>query len=124
MLSDCLLGFSVTDVASITLSPLVQHELSWESTLRASRRFTAGWTLQELLAPTPVEFFTREGARLGDKISLAQQIHRITRIPVLALGEAPPSQFGVDERLAWAETHQTTRKEDWAYCFLGIFGIF
>ena len=44
----------------------------WESDFRASRWFTRGWTLQELLAPTSVEFFSKEGNRLGDKQSLEQ----------------------------------------------------
>jgi hypothetical protein len=35
-----------------------------ESDFRKSRWFTRGWTLQELLAPRSVEFFSREGNRL------------------------------------------------------------
>ena len=46
----------------------------WEQAFRKSRWFTRGWTLQELLAPTSVEFFSKEGNRLGDKQSLQQQI--------------------------------------------------
>jgi hypothetical protein len=34
-----------------------------------SRWFTRGWTLQELLAPACVEFFSIEGDLLGDKHS-------------------------------------------------------
>src|SRR6266699_4031310 len=34
------------------------------------------------------------------------------------------SQFDVEERFKWAEIRQTTHEEDWAYCLLGIFGIF
>jgi hypothetical protein len=101
-----------------------QPVLSWEPSFRASRWFTRGWTLQELLAPASVEFFTQEGVRLGDKRSLQQQIYEKTGIPILALQGAPLSQFGVDERFAWAETRRTTRLEDWAYCLLGIFGVF
>ena len=52
----------------------------WESDFRKSRWFTRGWTLQELLAPASVEFFSRERKRLGDKSSLKQQIHEITNI--------------------------------------------
>jgi hypothetical protein len=101
-----------------------QLELSWEPVFRASRWFTRGWTLQELLAPALVEFFSREGKRLGDKGSLKQQIHEITRIPIPALQGTPLSQFTVDERFSWTETRRTTRAEDMAYCLLGIFGIF
>ena len=35
-------------------------ECTWESAFRASKWFTRGWTLQELLAPRSVEFFSRE----------------------------------------------------------------
>ncbi|KAH8672200.1 heterokaryon incompatibility protein-domain-containing protein [Ilyonectria robusta] len=101
-----------------------QSDLLWESDFRGSRWFTRGWTLQELLAPVSVEFFTRDGRRLGDKISLEQQIHEITGISIAALRGSPLSQFEVGERLKWAEARQTTREEDWVYCLLGIFGIF
>jgi hypothetical protein len=101
-----------------------QYELVWKSGFRASRWFTRGWTLQELLAPASVQFFTREGRRLGDKRSLEQQIQEIAGIPIPALRGTPLSRFSVDERLKWAERRQTTRKEDWAYCLLGIFGVF
>ena len=95
-----------------------------ESDFRASRWFTRGWTLQELLAPTSVEFFTQEGQRIGDKRSLEQQIHEITGIAIPALRGVPLSQFEVDERFKWIETRQTTRDEDMAYCLLGIFDVF
>ena len=99
-------------------------EFTWESAFRASRWFTRGWTLQELLAPTSVEFFTQEGQRIGDKRSLEQQIHEITGIAIPALRGVPLSQFEVDERFKWIETRQTTRDEDMAYCLLGIFDVF
>jgi len=45
---------------------------------------TRGWTLQELLAPASVEFFSLEGKRI-DKKSLERQIHEITGISIPAL---------------------------------------
>ena len=99
-------------------------EFTWESAFRASRWFTRGWTLQELLAPRSVEFFSREGNRLGDKRSLERQIHEITGIPVPALRGTPLSQFSIDERLSWAKNRQTTRKEDKAYSLLGLFDVY
>ena len=99
------------------------HQLPWESAFRASRWFTRGWTLQELLAPDSVEFFCQEGKRLGDKRSLERQIHEITRIAVQALHGTPLSQFSINERFQWAEQRQTMREEDWAYSLLGIFDI-
>ena len=98
-------------------------QFSWESAFRASKWFTRGWTLQELLAPASVEFFSREGKRLGDKKSLERQVHEITGIAVEALRGSPLSRFSVAERFSWAEKRETTRKEDAAYSLLGIFDI-
>ncbi len=96
---------------------------TWEQAFQQSRWFTRGWTLQELLAPASVEFFSKEGSRLGDKQSLEQRIHEITRIPVLALRGPVLSQFSADQKLDWAKNRKTTREEDWAYSLLGICGI-
>jgi hypothetical protein len=97
---------------------------NFESEFARSRWFTRGWTLQELIAPTSVEIFSREGELLGDKISLERQIHEITGIPVKTVQGSPLSQFTVEERLSWAAKRMTRRKEDEAYCLLGIFDIF
>jgi hypothetical protein len=101
-----------------------QNTQPWESDFPRSRWFTRGWTLQELLAPTSVEFFSRERKRLGDKSSLRQQIHEITNIPASALEGNPLSYFGVKERLQWVEHRQTKLEEDKAYSLLGIFGVY
>lgn len=95
----------------------------WEEAFRSSRWFTRGWTLQELLAPSSVEFFSKEGERLGDKRSLEQQIHDITAIPILALRGEEMSHFPTEKKFAWAKKRKTTRAEDLAYCLLGIFGV-
>jgi NACHT domain/Heterokaryon incompatibility protein (HET) len=96
----------------------------WESDFRKSRWFTRGWTLQELLAPTSVEFFSQECKRLGDKRSLKQPIHEITGITDSALRGAALSQFSVDERSSWTKRRLTKLEEDEAYSLLGIFEIY
>ena len=98
-------------------------ELLWEPNFRQSRWFTRGWTLQELLAPRIVEFFSRDGQRLGDKNSLKQQIFEISRIPIEAL-EGNLSGFSDKERMSWASRRETAIEEDQVYCLLGIFGVF
>jgi hypothetical protein len=90
---------------------------------RESRWFTRGWTLQELIAPASVEFFSVENHRLGDKKSQEQLVHEITGIPIQALRGSPLSHFSVKERMSWAETRKTKREEDGAYSLLGIFDI-
>lgn len=99
-------------------------DTSWEDAFRSSRWFTRGWTLQELLAPPSVEFFSREGKMLGSRTSLKQKIHEITRIPLDALDGQKLDRFTVEERMGWAAERSTTLKEDKVYCLLGMFGVF
>jgi hypothetical protein len=98
-------------------------DIQWEPAFRASRWFTRGWTLQELLAPRSVEFFSQDEKRLGDKASLEQQIHDITGIAPRAL-QGHLSDFSNDERRMWAAKRRTTIEEDQVYCLLGIFEVF
>jgi hypothetical protein len=114
-LSDVLSSGHGTDVQS---SPT-----TWEADFRKSRWFSRGWTLQELIAPASVEFFSREGDRLGSKKSLEQYIHDITGICIRALRGESLKGFGVEERLSWAKHRGTKRQEDKAYSLLGIFDI-
>jgi hypothetical protein len=100
-----------------------QTERAWEPAFRESRWFTRGWTLQELIAPRSVEFFSRERELLGSKKTLEQQIHEITDLPIGALRGAPLSDFSIEEQLRWAEKRETKWEEDKAYCLLGIFNV-
>jgi hypothetical protein len=95
----------------------------WEAVFRESRWFTRGWTLQELIAPSSVSFFSKEGAELGNRSSLERHIHEVTGIPGKALRGHNLSDFSVHERMLWAEKRETTRKEDKAYSLLGIFDV-
>ncbi|KAH9204602.1 P-loop containing nucleoside triphosphate hydrolase protein [Leptodontidium sp. 2 PMI_412] len=95
----------------------------WKEAFRGSRWFTRGWTLQELIAPAIVEFFSKEGNLLGDKASLESTIHEITRIPTRALQGNPFSDFSVSERQSWVLQRQTTEEEDLVYCLLSLCGV-
>jgi hypothetical protein len=96
---------------------------TWEPSLRSSRWFTRGWTLQELLAPTTVDFFSEDWERLGDRISLKSLIYKITSIPYEVLEGASLHQFSVEERYRWRQNRVTKVKEDAAYSMSGIFGV-
>jgi hypothetical protein len=93
---------------------------TWEAAFRKSRWFTRGWTLQELIAPAIVEFYSKEGKQLGDKKSLEAIIHEITRISFKALQGNPFSDFSIAERKEWAAQRQTTEQEDMVYCLIGL----
>lgn len=95
----------------------------WETAFSQSQWFTRGWTLQELIAPASVEFFSAEGTYLGNKKSLEFKTNAITGIDVEALRGKDLSGFGVAQKMAWTVRRNTTREEDQAYCLLGIFDI-
>jgi hypothetical protein len=100
----------------------VDDQRAWEA-FRKSRWFSRGWTLQELIAPRLVDFFSLEGERLGSKLSLGSKIHEITGIANNALRGDALSNFTIKERRSWAERRNTTIEEDEAYCLIGIFDV-
>jgi hypothetical protein len=96
--------------------------------------FTRGWTLQELLAPKVIKFFSESWkpltAKPNDKIPdselgcpLWKIISDITQIPVDQLLNFEPGINSVRERMGWASKRETTRVEDMAYCLIGIFNV-
>jgi hypothetical protein len=111
----------LSDVSSKNMSK--GHLDGWKAAFRRSRWFTRSWTLQELIAPPEVLFFSHEGQFLGDKVSLQTEIHEITGIPVEALRGSPLSLYSVEERLNWAQHRQCTRPEDRAYSLMGVFDV-
>jgi hypothetical protein len=119
----CYVFLSDVELPHDVPDPQLYH-ITWKDAFRRSRWFTRGWTLQELVAPPSVEFFSKEGKALGNKISLERDIHEVTQIPIQALRESRLSAFSVDERMSWVVKRKTTIKEDKAYCLLGIFGVF
>ncbi|KAL5378525.1 hypothetical protein DPSP01_009106 [Paraphaeosphaeria sporulosa] len=109
---------------SVPIAADIRQEPALEASFRASEWFARGWTLQELIAPASVEFFSSEGRRIGDKRSLEQCIHEITRIPVKALQNCLLDEFTIHERMGWAKNRRTTEEEDEVYCLLGLLNIF
>ncbi|KAL0930604.1 het domain-containing protein [Colletotrichum truncatum] len=94
------------------------------STFGSSRWFTRGWTLQELLAPQKVFFFTKEWAEIGTKAELMFKISKITGIDVTYLTDTRKIwSASISARMSWVSKRHTTRLEDMAYCLLGIFDI-
>lgn len=103
--------------------------------LASSRWFTRGWTLQELIAPAVVEFYSKDWVNIGTKVSLSSTLEKITSIPaglfsqgwcrLCAGGMARQSLslLSAAQKLSWAATRQTTRAEDIAYCLMGLFDV-
>ncbi|KAI0665875.1 hypothetical protein C8Q78DRAFT_930901, partial [Trametes maxima] len=94
------------------------------SAFQNSRWHKRGWTLQELLAPGVVVFFSSEWNIIGTKHTLAALIHAITGIDrdVLTF-QRPLEEFSVACRMSWAASRETSREEDEAYSLMGIFQV-
>lgn len=87
---------------------------------RGSQWFGRGWTLQELLAPSYIDFFSKSWTWLGTKSSLRASIMNVTGIHDLWDYEGA----SVAQKMSWASKRTTTRLEDRAYSLLGLFGVY
>ncbi|KFY04166.1 hypothetical protein O988_00955 [Pseudogymnoascus sp. VKM F-3808] len=113
----CYAFLSDVDVDDITSSP-------GEDVFVKSMWFSRGWTLQELLAPEHVTFYNASWHEIGTKASLRVAISAATQIDVAVLEPgANLEDYSIARRMSWASRRVTTRKEDMAYCLLGIFNV-
>ncbi|KAK4651983.1 hypothetical protein QC762_0098320 [Podospora pseudocomata] len=105
------------------LDPAAADE-NLEQALPRCRWFKRGWTLQELIAPRHVIFYDRDWNERGTKDSLSSLLSKITTIPEeLLRGDKRLDHYAVGRRMSWASMRKTTRREDEAYCLLGIFNV-
>ncbi|KAI0862137.1 heterokaryon incompatibility protein-domain-containing protein [Xylaria cubensis] len=88
-----------------------------------SRWFSRGWTLQELIAPKVVRFYSSNWKFLGLKSELEDILQTITGIDAIVLLTGNFSQVCVAKRMSWAAKRDTTRVEDQAYSLMGLFGV-
>ncbi|KAK0710446.1 ankyrin repeat-containing domain protein [Apiosordaria backusii] len=89
-----------------------------------SRWFRRGWTLQELLAPRELSLYTSNWTFIGSREDLASPIELVTGIPEDFLyGDGDFHRASVAQRFSWASKRTTKRKEDMAYCLLGLFDV-
>jgi len=91
-----------------------------------SKWFTRGWTLQELLAPDAVIFYSVSWQKIGTKRELIGTLSQITNIDSYFLGPHADTRLrfaSVAQKMSWASKRTTTRVEDITYSLLGIFDI-
>ncbi|KAL1596087.1 hypothetical protein SLS59_008076 [Nothophoma quercina] len=116
--------YSKADRCYVYLNDVLKGDVGRnERCFQRSKWFTRGWTLQELLAPKAVYFFTAAGELLGSKATLLDVVHEITGISRRALEGQDLRNFSVKTRLDWAAQRETKREEDAAYSLLGILGV-
>ena len=101
-----------------------------EQQFRENPWFTRGWTLQELIAPREVCFLDCQWNIIGRRTELAAQISAITGVEEDYLrkqepvgGRKSPAKASIATRMSWVSKRMTSRREDMAYCLLGIFDI-
>ena len=90
----------------------------------ASRWFTRGWTLQELIAPRFFLFLSQNWEVLGSRYDFSMLLEAKFRIPAALLKfEVSHRNYSISQRMSWYGNRRTTRLEDEAYCLLGLFDI-
>ena len=99
------------------------HPLSVVSLEPNCRWFTRGWTLQELIAPSKVEFYNHSWCHVGSRHEIFRTIENITGISSDVFESNDLSAVNIAQKMSWAAKRTTTRKEDMAYCLLGLFDI-
>ena len=100
----------------------VQEQHSPEEQIRASRWFTRGWTLQELVAPWELGFYNQLWHPVGTRSShgdLVAQVTGITSSDIKTL-RLSRGDISIARKFAWAASRQTTRPEDLAYSLMGL----
>lgn len=123
---DCTVCYAYLADVPNNASPAIRDQK-----FKASRWFTRGWTLQELIAPLDLEFYGDEWhlkgqkASLGTKRSLQALISDITQIPERGLLSSGIQQqnYSIAQIMSWASKRTTTGKEDRAYSMLGLFNV-
>lgn len=92
---------------------------------KASNYFNRAWTLQELLAPKKLMFYSEDWQEIGDRTQWTSVITEATGIHQKALDGQVSSlnDFSIAQRMSWAWNRKSTRPEDIAYSLFGIFDV-
>jgi hypothetical protein len=124
--------------ADICLAYLVDVEdVEDDASFRRSEWFERGWTLQELLAPRIVVFFSKTWEVIGNKGGSLygfskMEIGRNRDTEIAGITGMPEdvqrcfedsAKLTTREKFAWMDHRRTTEDEDKVYALFGIFGV-
>ena len=104
-------------------------DVSRDGKLSSSTWFKRGWTLQELLAPRKILFYTQDwslykgspSSNHKEDDAVLTELEAATGIARHYLTDFNPGFDNARSRLQWASGRQTTEPEDLAYSLFGIF---
>ncbi|KAI5995965.1 hypothetical protein EDC04DRAFT_1200983 [Pisolithus marmoratus] len=107
-------------------------DISGTGSLGNSEWFSRGWTLQELLAPPIVLFYTENWSPYKNltssnhktDVTVLEELERATGIDPQFLTNFSPGLENARSRLQWASLRRTTLPEDMAYSLFGIFNLY
>ncbi|KAI5997276.1 hypothetical protein F5J12DRAFT_929047 [Pisolithus orientalis] len=102
-----------------------------KSSFTDSAWFKRGWTLQELLAPRVVLFYTRDwslymscrSSNHKTDSTVLKDLQKASGIGEWHLENFKPGMDDARSRLQWASGRRTTRPEDVAYSLFGVFDL-
>ncbi|KAF6838836.1 ankyrin repeat-containing protein [Colletotrichum musicola] len=88
-----------------------------------SRWFTRSWTLQELITPPRLVFYSRDWKYIGERSELRSLLYDITSIDPYILAGGDLSRIPIARKMFWAANRNATSLEDVAYALHGLFGV-
>jgi hypothetical protein len=116
--------YTKSNICYVYMADIPDCEAGWGISFQDSDWFTRGWTLQELIAPVYVEFYTADWSPIGTKLERHEEIAEITTIDSDLLAQNKSIDvYSTAERFSWAAHRQVTKEEDEAYALLGLFQI-
>ncbi|KAF9473480.1 hypothetical protein BDN70DRAFT_867329 [Pholiota conissans] len=97
--------------------------------MATDRWFTRGWTLQELIAPKRLNFYSRDWKRV--KSNATHNDKKITEIQEIIFNATGIARHHIENlgfasiptKMQWAAKRQVTRSEDASYSLMGLFGV-
>ncbi|KAM7197436.1 hypothetical protein V8F20_006581 [Naviculisporaceae sp. PSN 640] len=122
--------YTRAEMCVVYLVDLPPH-VSFRDGLKDCKWISRGWTLQEMIAASRIEFFSAgpdgspsDWKYRGTKSQFCNELAQCTGVPRDVLnGRRPVASYSIAQRMSWASRRKTTRPEDIAYCLLGIFGV-
>ncbi|OAX41527.1 hypothetical protein K503DRAFT_485565 [Rhizopogon vinicolor AM-OR11-026] len=123
--------FSWYRKSALTIIYLSDVTTSSIQALCSSRWFQRGWTLQELLAAKVIQLYKKDWSPFypyapfnhKDVPNILNALQSATGIEKKYLKDYLPSVEYPRMKLTWARRRATKKKEDEAYCLIGIFGL-
>ncbi|GIZ38872.1 hypothetical protein CKM354_000227100 [Cercospora kikuchii] len=86
--------------------------------------FTRAWTLQEMIAPRQVRFYSQSWRFICNLEDIVPEIVELTGVHEAIWKEGRHlSTFSVAQKMSWASTRTSTKVEDRAYSLLGLMGV-